>query len=96
MEVAVAVAQTSVTWDIGQNLAGLTACLADARTGEVMVFPEACLSGYDDDLSGLDRIDLGALAGAVETLAQLAADKGVHLSSAARCCARKAPGGTYV
>jgi predicted amidohydrolase len=79
MEVAVAVAQTSVTWDIGQNLAGLTACLADARAGEVMVFPEACLSGYDDDLSGLDRIDLDALAGAVETLAQLAADKGVHL-----------------
>ena len=30
MEVAVAVAQTSVTWDIGQNLAGITACLADA------------------------------------------------------------------
>jgi predicted amidohydrolase len=79
MEVAVAVAQTAVTWDIGQNLAGLAACLADARAGEIVVLPEACLSGYDDALSGLDRIDPGALAGAVETVAGLAADKGIHL-----------------
>jgi predicted amidohydrolase len=63
MEVAVAVAQTPVTWDIGQNLAGLTACLADARPGEVVVFPEACLSDWylsqrRTDLLGL-RYQLG-------------------------------------
>jgi predicted amidohydrolase len=38
-----------------RSLAGITACLAEARAGELVVLPEACLSGYDDTLSGLDR-----------------------------------------
>jgi predicted amidohydrolase len=79
MEVAVAVVQTSVTWDISQNLATITSCLAEARAGEIVVLPEACLSGYDDRLSGLDRLDPGAIAQAVDRLAGLAADRGVHL-----------------
>lgn len=79
MKVAVAVAQTSVTWDVRQNLAAITSCLADARAGELVVLPEACLSGYDDRLSGLDRLDPVVLAGAVDSLAGLAADKGIHL-----------------
>jgi len=79
MKVAVAVAQTSVTWDVRQNLAAITSCLADTRAGELVVLPEACLSGYDDRLSGLDRLDSGVLAGAVDRLAGLAADKGIHL-----------------
>jgi predicted amidohydrolase len=79
MKVAVAIAQTSVTWDIGQNLAGITTCLAEARAGEIVVLPEACLSGYDDTLSGLEHIDLDTLAGAMESLTGLAADRGIHL-----------------
>jgi len=58
-----------------RSLADITACLTEARAGEIVVLPEACLSGYDDDLSGLDRIDPGALADAVETMAGLAADQ---------------------
>lgn len=79
MHVAVAVAQTPVSWDISQNLAAITSCLAEVRTGEIVVLPEACLSGYDDQLSGLDRLDPGALARAVDRLAGLAADRGIHL-----------------
>jgi predicted amidohydrolase len=79
MKVAVAVAQTSVTWDIRQNLVAITSCLADTRAGELVVLPEACLSGYDDRLSGLDRLDPGLLASAVDSLAALAADKRIHL-----------------
>jgi predicted amidohydrolase len=79
MHVAVAVAQTPVTWDIGQNLTAITSCLADARPGEIVVLPEACLSGYDDRLSGLDQLDPDALARGVDRLAGLAADKGIHL-----------------
>lgn len=86
MEVAVAVAQMSVTWDIRQNLAGITSCLADTRAGEIVVLPEACLSGYDDRLSGLDRLDPGVLAGAVDSLAAMAADKGIHLFCGSLLC----------
>lgn len=69
MEVAVAVAQTPVTWDISQNLATITSCLAGARADEIVVLPEACVSGYDDRLSGLDDLDPGILAQAVDRLA---------------------------
>lgn len=79
MEVAVAVAQTLVTWDIGKNLAAITACLADTRPGEIVVLPEACVSGYDDCLSGLDQLNAAAVASAVDSLAELARSKGIHL-----------------
>lgn len=79
MEVPVVVAQTPVTWDIGQNLAAITAGLADARPGEIVVLPEGCLSGYDDRLSGLDHLDPDALASGIGSLAELAQGKGIHL-----------------
>jgi predicted amidohydrolase len=47
VEVPVAVAQTPVTWDIRQNLAAIAAGLAGTQPGEVVVLPEACLSGRD-------------------------------------------------
>ena len=65
MEVPVAVVQVSVTWDSRRNLAAMTGSIADAEPGEVVVFPEACLSGYDDNLSGLDHLDPDTLASAV-------------------------------
>jgi predicted amidohydrolase len=79
MEVSVAVVQTPVTWDISQNLATITSWVTEAGPGEIVVLPEACLSGYDDQLSGLDRLDPGVLARAVDRLAGLAADQGIHI-----------------
>ena len=79
MQVAVAVAQVPVTWDIGQNLSAITANLADTRPGEIVVLPEACVSGYDDSLSRLDRLDPDALASGIDRLAELARGKGIHL-----------------
>lgn len=52
---------------------------SDARPGEIVVLPEACLSGYDDRLSGLDQLDPEALARGVDRLAGLAVDQGIHL-----------------
>ncbi len=79
MKVPVAVAQVPVTWDIGQNLAAITASLAEAQPGEVAVFPEACISGYDDSLSRLDCLDPDGLASALDGLAELARGKGTYL-----------------
>jgi predicted amidohydrolase len=79
LKVPVVVAQVPVTWDIGQNLAAITAVLAGTRPGEVVVLPEACVSGYDDRLSALDHLDRKAVASALDGLAELAAGKGLHL-----------------
>jgi len=79
LEVPVAIVQVPTTWDTRRNLAAMTASLADAQTGEVVVFPEACVSGYDDNLSGLDHLDPGTLASALDSLAELARRKRIHL-----------------
>ncbi len=46
MKVRVAVAQIPVTWDLSENLKAITAALADTEPGEVVVLPEAAVSGY--------------------------------------------------
>ena len=75
----VVVAQTPVTWDIGQNLAAITAGLDGTAPGEIVVLPEACLSGYDDDLSRLDHLDPDSIRSGFDSLAELAKGKGIHL-----------------
>jgi predicted amidohydrolase len=79
MQVPVAVAQIPVTWNLSENLEVITAALADTEPGEVVVLPEAAVSGYDDDLSGLDDLDREAIADAAEQLAQRARDRRIHL-----------------
>jgi len=50
--VAVAVAQTSVTWDIAQNLAGIAAWLDGARASEIVVQPAVLRTVIDtEDIS---------------------------------------------
>jgi len=60
MKVPVAVAQIPVTWDLGRNLEVITAALAGTEPGEVVVLPEAAVSGYDDQLSRLGDLDAEA------------------------------------
>jgi predicted amidohydrolase len=79
MKVPVAVAQIPVTWNLNENLKVIAAALADTEPGEVVVLPEAAISGYDDDLSGLDGLDREAIANAREHLAELARDRRIHL-----------------
>ena len=79
MKVPVAVAQIPVTWDLSENLKVITAALADTEPGEVVVLPEAAVSGYDDQLSGLADLDREAIANAAECLAELARDRRIHL-----------------
>jgi predicted amidohydrolase len=79
MKVPVAVAQIPVTWNLSENLEVITAAIADAEPGEVVVLPEAAVSGYDDQLSGLGDLDGEAIANACEYLAGLARDRRIHL-----------------
>jgi predicted amidohydrolase len=79
VKVPVAVVQTPVTWNIEGNVATVGELLTDAQPGEVLVFPEAVVSGYDDDLSQLGSVDPAALAQGIDHLAELARQKSVHL-----------------
>ena len=79
MKVPVVVAQTRVSWDIQRNLAAISAALAGTRRGEVVVLPEAAVSGYDDDLSGLSGLDPDAVLAAIERVAEQARDREIHV-----------------
>jgi predicted amidohydrolase len=62
------------------NSARITSFLrAEVRPGSLVVLPEAALSGYDDALSGLDDLDLRALARAATTVATVASQLGLHV-----------------
>jgi predicted amidohydrolase len=73
------VAQLPITWDVEQNLAAITRVVDNARSDEIVVLPEGALSGYGSDLSPLDALDPGALARAIDALADLARQKAIHL-----------------
>jgi predicted amidohydrolase len=79
MKLTVAVAQTRVSWDIQRNLGAISAALAGTRGGELVVLPEAAVSGYDDSLSGLGRLDPVAVDAAVDRVAEQACERGIHL-----------------
>jgi predicted amidohydrolase len=79
MKLSVVVAQTRVSWDIQRNLASISAALAGTRRGEVVLLPEAAVSGYDDELSGLDRLDPASVSAAIDRVAGQAAERGLHL-----------------
>jgi predicted amidohydrolase len=79
MKLSVVVAQTRVSWDVQRNLAAIAAALAGTRRDEVVVLPEAAVSGYDDTLSGLDRLDPRSVDAAIDRVAELACERGLHV-----------------
>jgi predicted amidohydrolase len=79
MKLSVVAAQTRVSWDIQRNLAAIAAALAGTRRDELIVFPEAAVSGYDDVLSGLDRLDPASVEAAIDRVAEEACERGVHV-----------------
>jgi predicted amidohydrolase len=79
MKVTAVVAQTRVSWDIQRNLASIAGALAGTRPAEVAVLPEAAISGYDDELSGLADLDPAAVLGAVDRVAEQVQDRKIHL-----------------
>ena len=63
MTLEVVIGQLEVGWDPASNIDRIIPFLrAETRPGSLAVLPEAALSGYDDQLSGLDRLDARVLA----------------------------------
>ncbi len=80
MRLRIVIGQLEVDWEPSINLRRITSFLrAEASPGSLVVLPEAALSGYDDELSGLADLDQRALAAAVAVVAGTAADHGLHV-----------------
>jgi omega-amidase len=79
MQVPVVVAQVPVSWSVSDNLKTIEAAIAEAGDGALLVLPEAVLSGYDDQLSGLGDLDVEELRAACRTVAGAATRANVHV-----------------
>jgi predicted amidohydrolase len=79
MQMPVAVAQVPVCWSVPRNTETILAAIGAAGAGTLLVLPEAALSGYDDQLSGLGDLRPGELAQGREVIAAAARDTGVHV-----------------
>jgi predicted amidohydrolase len=78
--IRVVVGQLEIDWDPVGNSRRIIAFLrAEASPGSLVVLPEAALSGYDDELSGLASLDDRALASAAAEVAATAAQRGMHV-----------------
>jgi predicted amidohydrolase len=76
----VVIGQLEVGWDPAGNSRRIISFLqAEASPGSLVVLPEAALSGYDDQLSGLASLDRRALASAVTAVAATAARRRLHV-----------------
>jgi predicted amidohydrolase len=80
MSLHVVIGQLEIGWDPSRNAQRVISFLrAEARPGCLAVLPEAALSGYDDQLSGLDRLDERALAAGLTAVAGAARELDVHV-----------------
>lgn len=79
MRVPVAVAQVPVGWSVRRNVGTVLDAIGAVGPGTVLVLPECALSGYDDQLSGLDGLDPAGLAAARDEVAGAARRSGVHV-----------------
>lgn len=80
MGLQVVIGQLEIGWDPRRNSERIISFLqAEARPGSLAVLPEAALSGYDDQLSGLDRLDRRALADGLTAVAAAARELHVNV-----------------
>ena len=76
---SVAVAQIPVCWSVEANLNTILATVAAVEAGTVLVLPEAALSGYDGELSGLDDLSPDEVLNACSVLSDAVHHAGAHL-----------------
>ena len=77
--VSTLVAQFSVTLDIQHNLDVILSILSKAKPHTLAIFPEGALSGYTEDKSFLNEINVQLLAIAMRKLREFAVQSNIHL-----------------
>ena len=77
MSINIVVAQFPVSLSIRHNLETMCGVLENAHAGEMLVFPEGCVSGYATDLSFLETIQPAELQTALNHLQQEAVRRSI-------------------
>jgi predicted amidohydrolase len=79
MGMQVALAQIPVSWSVESNLETILGAIEDIDEGTLLVLPEAALSGYDDELSGLSGLNPDEIDAGRGVIASAAREREVHV-----------------
>ncbi len=79
MKASIVCAPFPMTFDVAENLRRMVELLEPCDSHDVVVFPEASLSGYSDDITFLAGIDQQQVRDGLETLHAVARKKNLHV-----------------
>ncbi len=79
MKASIVCAPFPMTFDVTENLHQMMELLNQCEAHDVVVFPEASLSGYSDDITFLAGIDQQQVQGGLQTLQAIACDRNLHV-----------------
>ncbi|WP_170885613.1 carbon-nitrogen hydrolase family protein [Bacillus alkalicellulosilyticus] len=79
MKIQIALAQFEPSFNVNKNLNKMTNLLSHSVKGDIVVFPEGCLSGYSHNLDFLQFEIINDIKQAIKELQKIARDKEIHL-----------------
>lgn len=79
MLISILGAQFPVSFDVQDNLNQILEILKHSKEQDLVVFPEGSVSGYDTNLSFLEKIDISEVIQALEILRNEAIQRKIHL-----------------
>jgi predicted amidohydrolase len=79
VRISAVAAQFPVSLTIAENVRHIRAILEQTQPDELLVLPEGAISGYSEDPSFLNAIDLDELDSALHEIQEAASWRGVHL-----------------
>jgi len=79
MIISILGAQFPVSFDVQDNLNHILAILKHSKESDLVVFPEGSVSGYDTNLSFLEKINISEVKEALEILRNEAIKRKIHI-----------------
>ncbi|WP_270182346.1 carbon-nitrogen hydrolase family protein [Alkalihalobacillus sp. CinArs1] len=79
MRVTIALTHFSPTLNVSENLGRMIALISNAKENDIVVMPEGCLSGYDENLSFLDSTVAFHIESSFEQLQSIVDERNIHL-----------------
>ncbi|UII58387.1 carbon-nitrogen hydrolase family protein (plasmid) [Cytobacillus spongiae] len=79
MNLNIALAQFEPSFKILENLQKMLGLISHSSKGDIVVFPEGCLSGYSDNLDFLHKDIMKDIENAITKLQKTAKEQDVHL-----------------
>ncbi|MBX4266763.1 carbon-nitrogen hydrolase family protein [Clostridium estertheticum] len=78
MEVSILVGQFPILFNIEENLNNIVTILEKSEIDDLVILPEGALSGYSDDISFLENINLEILQQGLDRLKQEVINRKIH------------------